>query len=76
VVFVGVWRITMAAAAVVVLIDHRKTIRDLDLKTSTVLRRWSSYSRLAERLVVNSRRDAQLDLPILEGMAHQAAGFR
>ena len=68
-IFVGVWRITMAAAAVVVLIDHRKALRDLDLKTSTVLRRWSSYSRLAERLVVTSKHDPQFDLPILEGLA-------
>jgi hypothetical protein len=53
-VFVCAWRATMAAAAIVVLIDHRQALRDLDLKTSAVLRRWISYSRLAERLVVNA----------------------
>jgi len=54
-VFICAWRATMAAAAIVVLIDHRQALRDLDLKTSTVLRRWISYSRLAERLVVDAR---------------------
>ena len=53
-VFICAWRATMAAAAIVVLIDHRQALRDLDLKTSTVLRRWICYSRLAERLVVNA----------------------
>ena len=53
-VFVCAWRITMAAAAIVVLIDHRQALRDLNLGTGTVLRRWLAYSRLAERLVINS----------------------
>jgi hypothetical protein len=75
-VFVCVWRITMAAAAVVVLIDHRRALRELDLTTSTVLQRWSSYSSLAEQLVITSRRDSQLALPALEGLADQAASFR
>lgn len=53
--FVCAWRITMATAAIVVLIDHRQALRDLNLRTGTVLRRWLAYSRLAERLVINSR---------------------
>jgi hypothetical protein len=52
-VFVSSWRITMLAAAVVVMIDHRKALRDLDLSVGTVWRRWMSYSHLAERLVVD-----------------------
>jgi len=54
-VFICAWRVTMVAAAIVVLIDHRQALRDLNLSTSTVLRRWISYSRLAEQLVVNTR---------------------
>ena len=53
-VFVGAWRVTMFAAAIVVLLDHRETLRDLDLDTSTVLRRWITYGRLAERLVTRT----------------------
>jgi hypothetical protein len=47
------WRTVMLAAAVVVLIDHRHAIRDLDLTADTVWRRWMTYSRLAERLVLS-----------------------
>lgn len=53
--FVCAWRITMATAAIVVLIDHRQALRDLNLRTGTVLRRWLAYSRLAERLVIDSQ---------------------
>jgi hypothetical protein len=49
--FVLIWRITMAAAAIVVLVDHRVTLRDLNLQFRTVWRRWMTYSRQAERLV-------------------------
>ena len=43
----------MLAAAIVVLIDHRATLRDLELPVASVWRRWMSYSNLAERLVTN-----------------------
>lgn len=46
------WRVTMTAAAVVVLIDHRNTLRDLNLPFGVVWRRWMAYSRHAERLVM------------------------
>jgi hypothetical protein len=46
-----VWRTTMLVAAVIVLIDHRKTLDDLGLKFRTVWRRWQTYSRNAEILV-------------------------
>lgn len=49
--FIAIWRITMIAAAIVVLIDHRATLRDLNLPYATVWRRWMTYSRHAERLV-------------------------
>lgn len=49
--FVLVWRATMAAAALVVLVDHRRALRDLDISFATVWRRWMAYSGLAERLV-------------------------
>jgi hypothetical protein len=51
-VFVCLWRAVMASAAVVVAIDHRKAIKDLDIGLKTVLQRWKSYSNLAEVLVV------------------------
>lgn len=50
--FLGAWRATMFAAAVVVLIDHRHALRDLDIPVSAMWRRWKSYSDLAERLVL------------------------
>jgi len=64
--FVLVWRTTMAAAAIVVLIDHRHTLRDLELKFSTVWRRWITYSRLAERLIMKTDRSAAPDLLVRE----------
>ena len=52
-IFVAVWRCVMFSAAIVVAIDHRKSIRDLDIGIGTVLQRWKSYSGLAEALVVS-----------------------
>ncbi len=54
VLFISTWRLTMAAAAVAVLIDHRTALRDLGLDVNTVWRRWMTYSRVAERLVAAS----------------------
>ena len=45
------WRATMLAAAVAVLIDHRRAIRDVGLEMRVVWRRWWHYAALAERLV-------------------------
>ena len=52
-IFIVVWRLVMAAAAVVVAIDHRRAIVDLGIGVRTVLTRWKSYSELAEALVVS-----------------------
>lgn len=52
-IFVATWRITMFFAAVAVLIDHRRTLEDLRVPISTVWRRWSVYTRHAERLVLD-----------------------
>ena len=41
----------MACAAIVVAIDHRRAVRDLNIGLKTVLLRWRSYSDLAEVLV-------------------------
>ena len=54
--FVCVWRSIMGAAAIVVAIDHRKAIRDMNIGLKTVLCRWQSYSFLAESLVVADRK--------------------
>jgi hypothetical protein len=58
-VFVLVWRLVMVCAAIVVAIDHRKAIRDLDIGLKKVLSRWKSYSKLAEVLVVAERRGSR-----------------
>ncbi len=51
-VFVMAWRVVMASAALVVAIDHRAAILDLNIGLKPVLARWRSYSQLAEALVV------------------------
>jgi hypothetical protein len=58
-VFVLVWRLVMVSAAIVVAIDHRKALRDLDIGLKTVLIRWQSYSKLAEVLVVAERNESR-----------------
>ena len=52
--FVGAWRSTMYAAAIVVMIDHRRTIRDLNLGFRQTWGRWMAISELAEKLVTAS----------------------
>lgn len=47
------WKITMFAACIVVLIDHRKALADLGITTKTVFRRWNTYSQYAERMVTD-----------------------
>jgi hypothetical protein len=51
--FVAVWRVIMVSAAIVVAIDHRGAIRDLNIGLPGVLARWKAYSHLAETLVVS-----------------------
>ena len=57
--FVLVWRLVMFCAAIVVAIDHRSAIRDLDIGLRSVLMRWISYSKLAEVLVVAERNQSR-----------------
>jgi len=52
--FVCSWRTLMFFAAFVVLIDHRRAIRDSGLEFRTVCERWIQYSELAERLVTDT----------------------
>jgi len=54
-VFILTWRLLMFAAAVVVLIDHRRALRDLGISPGTAWRRWTLYSRTAENLVSQPR---------------------
>lgn len=51
VVFVSTWRTVILAAAVVVMLDHRRTIRDLGLGFRTTWQRWMAIGALAEALV-------------------------
>lgn len=64
-VFCIAWRTTMLSAAIVVLIDHRAALRDMNLTIGTVWRRWMSYSNLAERLVTNEDVLPNEDLQVL-----------
>jgi len=66
--FVIVWRAIMACAVLVVAIDHRAAIRDLDIGLQPVLSRWTDYSRLAETLVIS---DPPVSTP-LGGIYHSA----
>ncbi len=52
--FVAVWRSVMAAAAIVVMIDHKQTIRDLNLGFRCTWQRWMAFSQMAERLVTGA----------------------
>ena len=53
--FVAAWRSTMCLAAIAVLIDHREAIRDLGIPVRVILRRWTTYTLLAERFVMRPR---------------------
>lgn len=55
--FVCVWRCVMIAAAIVVMLDHRRTIRDMSLGYGLIWQRWMAFSQLAERLVVDRQAD-------------------
>ncbi|MEX2125097.1 MAG: hypothetical protein WD795_14475 [Woeseia sp.] len=66
-IFAVVWRLTMLAAAMVTLVDHRAALHDLELPAGSVWRRWMSYSRLAERLVTGRDTGADADRQMLDG---------
>jgi hypothetical protein len=74
VLFILVWRITMLAAAVVVMLDHRQALRDLELSPSTVWRRWMAYSSVAERLVAENQIGREVDCVILGSQPAAASG--
>jgi len=67
-VFVLIWRLVMVSAALVVAIDHRKALRDLDIGLKSVLLRWKSYSKLAEVLVVAERTGSRRICSDIAGM--------
>ncbi len=52
--FVATWRSVMFAAAIVVMIDHRRTIRDLQLGFRQTWQRGMAFSQMAERLVTGA----------------------
>lgn len=62
-VFVGVWRSTMMAAAVAVIIDHRHALRDMQISARVVWNRWWSCSKQAEQLVIDSNDSTRQALP-------------
>lgn len=58
-IFVIVWRLTMLASVLAVMLDHRAAIRDLDIDRRVIWRRWMSYAKLAERLTVGTAADLE-----------------
>lgn len=52
--FIVVWRTVMCAAAVAVMIDHRRTIHDMELDFGITWQRWMAVSQQAEWLVTGS----------------------
>lgn len=53
-VFTAAWRALMFAAAIVVLADHRRALRDLAIPPGVAWKRWMVYSRTAENRVVET----------------------
>ena len=58
----------MFAAAIVVLIDHHATLRDLNLPVASAWRRWMANTNLAERLITNTSGESIGDVQILEDL--------
>jgi hypothetical protein len=50
--FVAAWRTTIMAAAIVVMLDHRRTIREMNLGFRCTWQRWMAIADLAENLVL------------------------
>ena len=50
--FIATWRCVMRAAGLVVMLDHRRTIRDFELGFRTTWEHWMAIADLAERLVL------------------------
>ena len=48
------WRMLTRVSALVVLIDHRKTLRDLGIGRESLMHRWTAVSRHAERLATSN----------------------
>lgn len=63
------WRVTMLAAAGVVLLDHRRALADLGIPKRVAWRRWMSFCGQAERLVTGRDRAAAVDRQVLEAAA-------
>jgi len=51
------WRLTTLAAAVVVLIDHRRALRQLEISNKLVWQRWMYLVRETEKQIRNARPD-------------------
>lgn len=56
-VFSLVWRLTTLAAAMVVLIDHRLALRQLEISNKLVWQRWMYLVRETEKQIKNTRPD-------------------
>ncbi len=76
------WKMTMFAACIVVAVDHRRALRDLDITAKTVIQRWNSYSNFAERLVTDSGNcvepvllEAEPDSQTLQKPSHTEPSF-
>jgi len=61
--FMLTWRMLMLAAALVVAIDHRGALRDLEIPLTRVWRRWSVYSRTAEARILDQKKRPEPSAP-------------
>ncbi len=52
-VFMAVWRCVMCAAAITVMVDHRKTLHDLRLSRREIWGQWMEIGRQAESRVID-----------------------
>ncbi len=67
--FVAAWRTTITAAAIAVLIEHRRVLRDLNLPVIAVWRRWYSLSRFAEQIVCAERKASGNELQEMDAVS-------
>ncbi len=67
-IFTVAWRVILFVAALVVLVDHRQTLRNLGIASGTAWRRCAAYGEIAERLVVDNEAAVFPEIPQIEGV--------
>lgn len=65
IVFKIVWRAVMTLSGLAVLVDHRRTLRDLHISRQTVRTLWQTYRYAAEKTVLYRPAERKTELPVL-----------